>query len=308
MALPRFPSGSRRSSGSRFPGSRSSRSPRSRLTVGLLLLTAVTLLVVDLPGTRPLRPVRNAVATVFSPISALGGAILSPLSNGWKGAFNYDDLEKENDRLKAELDERKSQDARIKQLEADNAAFERMNGVTAEDVDTKLAEVVSGSISNFDQTVQINVGSNDGIKKGMAVMTGLKKGTSGGLFGRVIQVRANSATVELVTASDFKVGARVAGSDDKDDEDAPSAAGVLNGRGRERTLLMEGLDPDVPIAEGDWVYTSLAEQSQFPKNLAIGTVTSVRKVNGGLSQTIDVEPMADTSGAYVKVVLKDAPR
>ena len=39
---------------------RSSRNPRSRFTFGLLLLTAVTILVLDLPGTGPLDPIRGA--------------------------------------------------------------------------------------------------------------------------------------------------------------------------------------------------------------------------------------------------------
>ncbi|MCB0971302.1 MAG: hypothetical protein KDA97_07270, partial [Acidimicrobiales bacterium] len=65
---------------------RSPRSPRSRFTLGLLLLTAVSLLVLDLPGTGPLDPVRNALATAFRPVQAAGNAIFEPIGNGWKGA------------------------------------------------------------------------------------------------------------------------------------------------------------------------------------------------------------------------------
>ena len=83
---------------------RSTRSPRSRTTLALLVLTAVTILVLDLPGTGPLDPVRNVLSTAFSPIRAAGNAIFEPLSNGWKGAFGYDDV-KADRTVKRELED-----------------------------------------------------------------------------------------------------------------------------------------------------------------------------------------------------------
>ncbi len=43
-------------------------------------------------------------------------------------------------------------------------------------------------------------------------------------------------------------------------------------------------------------------------NLTIGKVSSVRPSTNGLSQVVEVEPMADLAGVYVKVVMKEAPR
>ena len=74
---------------------RSSSSPGSRARLGLLVLTALSLLALDLPGTGPLKPIRNVLASAFQPIRSAGDAVLEPFSNGWKGAFGYDDLKAE---------------------------------------------------------------------------------------------------------------------------------------------------------------------------------------------------------------------
>lgn len=284
---------------SRSPRStRSPRSSRSRFVFGLLLLTAVTLLVLDLPGTGPLRPVRNVLGTMFSPIRSAGDAVFEPFSNGWKGAFGYDDVVSENDRLKAELDERKSDAGEIARLEAKVDQLEKIVAVDAGDVQTVTAEVVAVPVSNFDPTVEINRGSDDGVKKGMAVITGLTEGTGGGLLGRVSEVRGGSATVSVVTTATFEVGVRL----------VTGELAVLQGQGRDKPLLVEGIPATAKLEVGDWIYTSGVEGSQFPGDLKIGRVTEVRTAGNGLSQVADVEPLADLSGAYVKVVMKDPPK
>ena len=282
----------------RFPSrSPRSRQPRSRYTLGLLLLTAVTLLAVDLPATRPLRPVREALGTVFSPFRAVGDAVFGPVGDAWKGAFGYDEVKDENDRLRAELDEAESDAAEVARLEAENAELRRALGIQPEEVTTKTGEVVSGPVSNFDPTIQIDLGRDDGVKRGMAVITGLSEGDGGGLMGRVTLVQGDRSTVTLLTSSSFQVGALVGGSQ-----------AVLVGRGPGRTLLVEGVPLQTEVKKGDWVTTSRMDDSQFPKNLKIGQVTVVREATNGLSKQVEVEPMADLAGVYVKVVMKDPPR
>ncbi|MEI2700215.1 MAG: hypothetical protein V9E94_18495 [Microthrixaceae bacterium] len=95
----------------------------------MLLLTAVSLLVLDLPGTGPLRPIRNVLASVFSPVRSGADAMLEPFSNGWKGAFGYGELKSENDRLRAELAAVAGQEADIARLTAKVRDLERLNGV-----------------------------------------------------------------------------------------------------------------------------------------------------------------------------------
>ena len=270
---------------------RSSSTPRSRATFGLLILTAVSLLVLDLPGTGPLRPIRNVLASAFSPIRSAGDAILEPFSNGWKGAFGYGDLKAENDRLRAEFAATAGQDADVERLQDKGRDLERLNGIAVEDLRLLTAEVVSAPLNNFDHSVEIDQGSGDGVKSGMAVVT-----TGNAVFGRINTTTGGRSTVTLITTADFQVGVRL----------ADGTRAVAQGQGRDRPLLIDSVE--VTRAKvGDWVYTSGVEQSPFPKDLKIGKVTKVDTIPGQ-GTTLEVEPLADLSSVYVKVVLKDPPK
>jgi len=271
---------------------RSSRNPRSRATFALLLLTAVTVLVLDLPGTGPLDPVRSVFATAFRPIRAAGNAVFEPLSNGWKGAFGYDDVRDENDQLRKEIEERKGLEAEVERLQADNAELRKLNGITVEGVPTKAAKVVSGPLNSFEQVVRIDVGSSSKVKPLMAVVTG------GGVLGRIADTDSASSTVELLTKPGVKLGAAT----------TDGALGIVEGQGVGQPLLLtiDG-DEDVDIEEGDWIYTSGIDRSAFPGDLPIGRVSKVTERADGLAPRIEVEPAADLSSRYVRVVLKDPP-
>jgi rod shape-determining protein MreC len=276
---------------------RPSRTPRSRFTLALLLLTAVTLLVLDLPGTGPLDPVRNAFGAAFRPIRAAGNAVFEPLSNGWKGAFGYGDLEDENQKLKARLEERKSEEADLARLRQKVADLSKINGVTIEAQKTKVAEITSGPLNSFEQTVEIDAGSSDGVKKGMAVITGRTTGKGGAVLGKVVEVRSGSATVELITESDVTIGVRTQKGD----------VGTATGSGLDKPLVVEGID-EPTLSPGDFLWTSGIDRSAFPGDLYVGRITKVGKAVDGVPRVVEAEPAADLSSRYVRVVLKDPPK
>ena len=269
---------------------RSSRSPRSRFTIGLLILTAITLVVLDLPGTKPLRPVRNLFAAVFQPVRSAGDALFEPVSNGWKGAFGYGDLKDENDRLRDRLAKAEGQEADVRRLEAENAELRKLNDISVDPLRTRTARVVSAPLSNFDQSVEIDQGSGGGIKKGMAVVT-----SGNSVFGRIQSTRAGSSRVQIVTEPNFDVGVRL----------ADGTRGVAHGQGRTRRLVVDSIAA-TKVAKGDYVYTSGVELSAFPPDLKVGRVTKVTTLANG-ARSLEIDPLADLESVFVKVVLKDPP-
>ena len=60
------------------------------------------------------------------------------------------------------------------------------------------AKVVSGAIANFDDTIEIDKGSDAGIKVDMPVIAGT------GLVGTVVQVSADRSVVRLITDTSFQ--------------------------------------------------------------------------------------------------------
>lgn len=270
---------------------RSSRTPRSRFTLALLLLTAVTVLVLDLPGTGPLDPVRNVVAAAFRPVRAAGNAVFEPLSNGWKGAFGYGDLEDENARLRGELDERDGLEAEVERLEQDNAELRKLQNLEVADERTKAAKVVSGPITSFEQTVEIDAGTSGGVRRGMAVVTG------GGILGRVADAKGSSATVDLLTSPSVRIGISTKSGD----------IGLAQGQGRGRPLLIT-LDRDVRLSKGDFVYTAGIDRTAIPGDVSVGKISKVTEAADGAPRVIELEPTADLGSRYVRVVLREAPR
>ena len=78
----------------------------------LLVLTAITLLSLDLSSFGPLGTAQRLVRDLLHPITEVAGAIVSPFSDAWNAVFDYDDLEAQN-RLLTE---------RIQQLEGNELA------------------------------------------------------------------------------------------------------------------------------------------------------------------------------------------
>ena len=244
-----------------------------------------------------MQPVRDALSSILTPIRSAGDAAFNPISNGSKGVFGYDDVKKENDKLRAKLEDAKGDAAELVRLKVENRELKKLNGVSAGTTKTRTARVVAAQLSSFDQSVEIDQGSGDGIKKGMAVITGLSRGAGGGIFGRIQETRGGRSKVELITSPSFVAGVTVGGE-----------RGVLEGQGRGRALLIDQIPSAAKLAKGDYVYTSGIEDTAFPADLKVGRVRSVKTSADGQYLTVEVTPLADLASVYVKVVLKDPPR
>lgn len=241
------------------------RGGRSRFVLALLLLTAVTLATLDARGFGPVESARGLAVSVLSPFRAGADWVTSPFRSGWNGIWGYRDLEEENARLQAELDELRGQEFReatsrqvLEQIvtDADLPFVGDMAQVTG--------RVVAGAPNNFEETVTINRGSDDGIKEGMAAVT------SAGLVGRVESVTGNRAVIQLVTDSRLRVGVRLVST---------GSVGIVQGRGRNRTpeLVVTG---SVDVAEGERLQTTGLEGSFYPPDVPVGRVLSVPDAEG----------------------------
>jgi len=151
------------------------------------------------------------------------------------------------------------------------------------------ARVVSGPRSNFSHAVEIDKGTDDGLAVGMPVVTG------GGLAGSISRATGSSATVELITDPDFRVGVWVAES---------GALGTSEGRGRDELLLVDtSLNPDTEVAAGAGLVTSGVDRSAFPAGIPVAEVTETREGSGGLALELLAEPLVDVDAlSYVSVL------
>ena len=137
---------------------------RTRFTVLLLVLTAITLLTLDGRGFGPIGSARSAVLSALSPVGDAGAAIFRPIGNAWSSAFDQGDLQAENDRLTQENERLQGQVLAGQLSQQQLQQLLENEGITfTGDLPRVHARVVAGSVGNFGQTLDLDKGSSSGI-------------------------------------------------------------------------------------------------------------------------------------------------
>jgi rod shape-determining protein MreC len=261
---------------------------RTRFTLILLILTSITLLTLDFRGFSPLDSARSAVLDAFEPVGDFASDTFEPVSDAWNGAFDYDRVEQENEQLRQQVDDLEGQitsgDVAKQSLQQ---LLEQVDIPFVGDLPTVGARVVSGAVANFDTTIEIDKGESDGVRRGMAVVTGR------GLVGRVVNTSGDRAVVELLSGGNISVAFSLVGT---------NVLGVARGTA-DGTRLSATVDVDRLVFPGQILVTSGTEGSTFPQGLPIGTVTEVRSDQSALEQALTVQMLADLSDlTFVSIV------
>ncbi|HSL29899.1 MAG TPA: rod shape-determining protein MreC [Anaerolineales bacterium] len=140
----------------------------------------------------------------------------------------------------------------------------------------RAASVIGRDPSPFLHYVLINRGSNDGIRRGMPVVT------NQGLIGRIDAVIANAARVQLITDAASSVNVRLQNA-----ETEASLVGSVTG-----DVNLELIPQDIDVQPGDLVLTS-GLGGNYPPDLIIGQVVNVRSRDFDLFQEATVQPVVD---------------
>ena len=190
-------------------------------------------------------------------------------------------LEAENSRLQIEVIElqQQVQQAAVLSTLVDYARSRTENRYLA-------ASVIGYDTSPFLRYILINRGSDDGLRRGMPVVT------NQGLVGQVAAVNSSAARVQLITdpAASVKVYLHRA--------DAEAVVqGQLTG---EITLEMAPQSANLEV--GDLIVTS-GLGGNYPANLVIGQVTSVRRRDSDLFQSAAVQPAVNFAELEIVLVI-----
>ena len=175
-----------------------------RRVILMLVLSSILLITLDQRGNALIDRSRSLFALVLEPFDAAARTIALPVQNAWNGVANYDDLRRENEALRAQIDVQRGAEieARAAILEYEELlTLNRLLGTGS--YPTVTVRVQGERASNFQYTVEIDKGSNDGIAVGMPVVNGA------GLVGKITQVYPNSSIVLLISDPDFHIGAKV---------------------------------------------------------------------------------------------------
>lgn len=234
----------------------------------------------------PLHAVQGAVAVAVGPFKLVGAAADAGVSSAGEGIENLtadestlSGLRESNEELRrrlAEADEYKQEAERLEGL---------LDLKQSYDIDGVAARVVGKNIEAYNQTVTIDVGTDDGVESGMTVMGAT------GVVGQVRSTDARTCEVRLLT-----------------DQNSGAAAIIQSNRGEgivrgslEGLLYLENVDEANWPVVGDVVVTSGLGGS-YVRGLIIGTVVRVDAAAGNATGRIVVKPN-DTAESLSEVLV-----
>ena len=143
------------------------------------------------------------------------------------------------------------------------------------------ARVIGRDASNWWKSIQIDRGSDDGIRADQPVLSAT------GLIGKTISVTAGESRVLLLLDATCKVGALL-----ETTREPGIASGASAALAREPRLQMSFVDRKSNVKIGDAVYTS-GLGGIFPRGILIGTVTEADLDPQGMYQNVELKPAAD---------------
>ena len=150
----------------------------------------------------------------------------------------------------------------------------------------RAAAVIGRDPSPFLHYVIINRGSNDGILRGMPVVT------DQGLVGRVEAVIADAARVQLITDPASSVNVRLQNVDEE-----ASLVGSVTG-----DVVVDFIPQDTDVETGELVLTS-GLGGGYPPDLIVGQVVNIRSRDFDLFQQATVQPVVDFNRLQIVLVI-----
>ena len=148
------------------------------------------------------------------------------------------------------------------------------------------ATVIGKDPSPFVKYVIIDHGSDDGIYRGMPVVT------EQGLVGTIDAVTASAARVQLITDQGSIVNVKLQNS-----KTEGQIRGSVNG-----DISLEMVSPSITLQQGDLVFTS-GIGGTYPVEILIGQVSSTVANENELFQTASIQPSVDFTNLQAVLVI-----
>jgi rod shape-determining protein MreC len=150
------------------------------------------------------------------------------------------------------------------------------------------ASVIGRDPSPFLRYIIIDKGSNEGLRRGMPVVT------DQGLVGRVDAVINSAARIQLITDTSSAVNIRL----EKAKKEA-ILTGTVSG-----DLMLDLVPQDVTLEPGDLVLTS-GLSGGYPADLIVGQVLNARKRDSDLFQQAVIQPVVDFTKLKIVLIITD---
>jgi rod shape-determining protein MreC len=239
--------------------------------VALSLIVLATLVVLNLPGGAATR-FKLAFSSLFLPLFGLATTAHNAAEHASNTLLPRSELIRQIEELRRQNQQLQVTAAQAVELGRENTRLRQLIGWREQSPwksKLKLARVVLREPANWWRGIQIDLGSRDGLRPNLPVLT------SEGLVGRVSSVSSDRSQVLLIGDPNCKVSALV--------ENETRDSGVLGPSGPLETELavLSYLPRTSSLKPGQNVVTS-GLGGVFPKGIAVGKVVDARPVELGL--------------------------
>ena len=243
----------------------------------------------------------NTDINKFSQIENIANKLVAPAQNalihlknkisGNASFFeNIDVLKAENEELKTENEKLKNNLSELAMIKAENEILREYANLSDQytEYNTVPAYIISKDLSNFSETMIINVGTKNGVYANMAVIT------AEGIVGHTISATDNTAKVQPIIDPASSVSGTMHIS-----RDNIMVKGMLNEQTKLKAVYIG--------AEADLVLNDIVETSGlggiYPKGLKIGTLKEIIETENITEKYAIVETSVDFSKLETVLVI-----
>nr|WP_278679027.1 rod shape-determining protein MreC [Clostridium paraputrificum] len=256
---------------------------KNKLTVTIIVLSVAFLGLITFTVSRENKGLESGAGSTLNPVQKVAYGFNRGVKDFVDFFLNFSDvrdenkeLKKENDKLKAEIDE-------YSKLKEENERLQKVLNFKDEKnnydyIGTNIIGISGDSILNG---YIVDRGKDDGIEKGMVVIS------ADGLVGQVSSVGKNWAIVQCIVNENVKVAVMV--------DSTRENTGILQGYKdyfNNNLAKVLNLPIDSEVKEGDVIVTS-GLGGYYPKEIKIGEVVSVEEDRVRVMKSAIVKPYVD---------------
>jgi len=242
----------------------------------IYILLAIVLMFMDQLGHYVPR-IRGAMELAFEPVFHMAGWPADALQDIELRVRARNDLIAENQQLQQQLLEVSGSVQTQAALLQENKRLRDLLGATSGSTYLyQFAEMKRVDLDPFSHKVWIDLGVDDGVVIGQAVIDGL------GIVGQVEDVHRHFSTVRLISDPDHSLPVQI---------NRTGLRTVAYGSGETSHLLMPNVPLQADVSPGDLVVTS-GLGDRFPPGFPVGEVELVERDSGETFATVYVRPYA----------------
>ena len=262
-------------------------SPLQKMLISIIaILMSVTLILNVIQSTRPTETQMGEGVRFYAQVQyALVQRPLYAITSFVQDVSTLWSTMEENKKLREQIDLIATYQSRLEEAYRDIEDLKQLNqlSLSLSEASTISATVIQRSMDSFTHSIILDVGSNDGIELGDAVISNL------GLLGKVVEVSEKTSVVLLLTTElDInKISVKI-----QIDPTKTSEAILERYDPNTKSYSLKLLDTNSSITTGMKVITSAAG-GLFPSGLLVGVVNHVETLPNTIGLKILVTPAAD---------------